>query len=105
MLHSLHCVDTLRKAADMEYYADKIALPAEFHRLHVDHCVDQLRQAIMCHGDLTPVSLASVELKTRGGGKIRALLGETEREHTCRDFAALRDWVTNHGRKMGTLGI
>lgn len=57
VLHSLHCLNSIRKHLDMEYYAGSITLPPEYRRIHIDHCVDHLRQALLCHGDLTPVTI------------------------------------------------
>ncbi|KAK0273527.1 hypothetical protein LTR35_012277 [Friedmanniomyces endolithicus] len=88
MLHSLHCIHTLYKHFNPAYYGDTLAQP--FERLHIDHCLDQLRQAVLCHGDMTPVTLRPVR---NAQGEQWALLGETEREHTCRDGEALgRKW-------------
>ncbi|KAK1064953.1 hypothetical protein LTR33_011943 [Friedmanniomyces endolithicus] len=88
MLHSLHCIHTLYKHFNPEYYGD--TMTQDFERLHIDHSLDQLRQAVLCHGDMTPVTLRPVR-NTRG--EQWALLGETERAHMCRDGEKLgREW-------------
>jgi len=88
MLHSLHCIHTLYKHFNRDYYGD--TMTRDFERLHIDHCLDQLRQAVLCHGDMTPVTLRPVR---NAKGEQWALLGETEREHVCRDGEALgREW-------------
>ncbi|KAK0924025.1 hypothetical protein LTR91_011512 [Friedmanniomyces endolithicus] len=88
MLHSLHCIHTLYKHFNPAYYGDTLSQP--FERLHIDHCLDQLRQAVLCHGDMTPVTLRPVR---DARGEQWALLGETKRKHTCRDGEALgRKW-------------
>ncbi|TKA78085.1 hypothetical protein B0A55_03276 [Friedmanniomyces simplex] len=87
MLHSLHCLNGLRKHLRLDYYgASMPTLPTEYERMHIDHCLEQLRQAVLCHGDMTPVTLRPVRNER---GHVWALLGETEREHTCRDGEAL----------------
>ncbi|KAK9775190.1 putative DUF3328 domain-containing protein [Seiridium cardinale] len=53
VFHQLHCLDSLRRAVYPDYYPHE-GSPRTW-QLHVDHCVDYLRQAIMCHGDTTPV--------------------------------------------------
>ncbi|KAK1817536.1 hypothetical protein LTR12_008061 [Friedmanniomyces endolithicus] len=88
MLHSLHCIHTLYKHFNPDYYGD--TMTQDFERLHIDHCLDQLRQAVLCHGDMTPVTLRPVR---NAKGEQWALLGETERKHRCRDGEALgREW-------------
>lgn len=61
-------------------YAD---LPADFAQTHIDHCVEQLRQAILCHGDLTPLTLTPIWNRN---SRILLKLGQTEYLHTCRDW-------------------
>lgn len=99
MLHTLHCVNAIRQHIDFEYYRDHMWLPPQYQRMHIDHCIDQLRQAALCHGDMTPVTLKAVWLdKSRW-----AILGQTERLHTCRDGEALRRWVVNRGDEHGKI--
>ncbi|KAF2770278.1 hypothetical protein EJ03DRAFT_78186 [Teratosphaeria nubilosa] len=91
MLHSLHCLNGLRKHFDYDYYAERKMLMAgdQAERMHVEHCIEQLRQAVLCHGDVTPVTLKPVYSDDR----LVALLGQTEREHTCRDGEAIvEEW-------------
>ncbi|KAK3111430.1 hypothetical protein LTR53_013339 [Teratosphaeriaceae sp. CCFEE 6253] len=96
MLHSLHCINGLRKHLDMDYYnASMPDLPKVYVRMHIDHCLEQLRQAVLCHGDMTPVTLKPM---ANEDGKVWALLGETEREHTCRNGEELaRAWIERAG--------
>lgn len=101
VLHSLHCLNALRKHLDIEYYAKSMSLPPEYRRMHIDHCVDHLRQALLCHGDLTPVTMKPVVANTSLPGQIVFYLGQTEREHTCRSTEAIRDWVTARGKRTG----
>jgi len=58
-MHSLHCINAIRKALYPEYYSvhDKHPLAEALQSIHIDHCLDQLRQTIQCAGDLTPVPL------------------------------------------------
>ena len=100
MMHSLHCVNAVRKHLDLEYYKDLIDLPVQYRRMHIEHCIDQLRQAVMCHGDTTPVTLKPIWLDRPSIG----LLGETERTHTCRNSKMLRDWVTDRGTNGLSIG-
>ena len=83
MFHSLHCLDSLRRAINHRTKMQYEALQANFTQLHLGHCVEQLRQAILCHGDLTPVTLTPVFQHER---KILNLVGQTEYPHTCRDW-------------------
>ncbi|KAJ4376625.1 hypothetical protein N0V86_006739 [Didymella sp. IMI 355093] len=98
VLHSLHCLNAMRKHLDSTYYAASMDLPEEYRRMHMDHCIDQLRQSIMCHADLTPVTLKPVwEGGEEGPKKTVFYLGQTEREHTCRRWEDVRAWVDERG--------
>ena len=99
MLHTLHCVNALRKHLDLDYYRNRMTM---FPRMHVDHCVDQLRQAALCHGDLTPVTLKPVKA---ADGEVHILLGETERMHTCRNGEELADAWRRRGDVTGRFNI
>lgn len=98
MLHSLHCINGLRKHLDMDYYKDSMDIPAEYRRMHIDHCIEQLRQAVMCHADMTPVTLKPVR---NSEGRVWALLGETERMHTCRNGEELARVWQEEGLRRG----
>lgn len=63
----------------------------------LDHCVDQIRQAILCAGDLTPVTLQPI---LTGASRI-LILGQAERLHTCRNGMAVRDWFEERGDRLG----
>lgn len=103
MLHSLHCVDSLRKALTPAYYAldEMFLLPGETRWLHLAHCIEQLRQAVLCHGDTTPVTLKPVVTELEGGRKLLTMLGETERKHTCRDSEGMIGWVKQRAAERG----
>lgn len=101
VLHSLHCLNAVRKHLDLEYYADSMTLPPEYRRIHIDHCINHLRQAILCHGDLTPVTMKPVTANTSLPYPVTFYLGRTECEHTCRSTEALRNWVTARRQRTG----
>ncbi|KAJ5115619.1 hypothetical protein N7448_011386 [Penicillium atrosanguineum] len=103
VLHSLHCLNAIRKHLDRDYYAGSMTIPPEYRRLHVDHCVDHLRQALLCHGDLTPVTMKPVVANTSLPYPVTFYLGQTEREHTCRSAEAIRNWVTERGQRTGII--
>lgn len=104
MVHNLHCLNTIRKQFDPDYYETHLdAAMKHSHRMkmrmHVEHCIDQIRQAILCHADLTPVTLRPVDMDDPSAD----LVGETERLHTCRDWRAVRKWLTERGEENGFL--
>lgn len=94
MFHSLHCLDSLRRMTGNRTMKSYERLQSNYLQLHVDHCVEQLRQAILCHGDLTPVTLTPVLNSQRG---VLQLLGQTEYFHTCRDWKAVKEAVSRRG--------
>ncbi|RWA07720.1 hypothetical protein EKO27_g7384 [Xylaria grammica] len=98
VFHQLHCLDSLRRALYPDYYPHK-ASPRTW-RLHTDHCVDYLRQAIMCHGDTTPVNQKWYPQAHRFGPDFATV-------HVCKPFDEIVEWSqlrTPEGRK-GTRGI
>jgi len=99
VMHSLHCLNAIRKALYPEYYAthDMRVLPEELRQLHTEHCFEQVRQNLQCAGDLTPLLL-----KSYGETGHRFFIG-TPGEHTCRDWDQFRNWYTERGEKKGYL--
>ncbi|KIW98973.1 uncharacterized protein Z519_00636 [Cladophialophora bantiana CBS 173.52] len=84
ILHTLHCVNTLRQHLDLDYYMKQdIHHPSQIHNYH---CIDQIRQYLMCNGDLTPVPTRWHE----GRGSIYV---ESNMLHTCRNFDSILGWV------------
>ncbi|KAG9230284.1 hypothetical protein BJ875DRAFT_161456 [Amylocarpus encephaloides] len=98
-MHSLHCLNAVRKGLYPQYYKNhNKANASEFEQLlHIDHCIEQLRQVIQCGGDLTPVSL-----RQYGKEGQKSLIG-TPQIHTCRDWAAFREWYLDKGTEWGNL--
>ncbi|KAF7591896.1 hypothetical protein BBP40_000943 [Aspergillus hancockii] len=106
MLHSLHCLNAIRKLLDKEYYAHDLEamhrfaqntshLPSDWHRIHIDHCLDQVRQSIMCHGDLTPAPLFSWK-----GVPLALAVGQS---HTCRKWGPIREWMDSRNKEHAPL--
>ncbi|KAE9403033.1 hypothetical protein BT96DRAFT_879063 [Gymnopus androsaceus JB14] len=91
VFHTLHCLNTLRKALHPEYYnftateLDKLL----FRPKHMDHCIDTIRQSLMCSGDVTPLVWAWDEEKNK-------TLGRTDIVHECRDFSKIQQWAEVH---------
>ncbi|KUJ19169.1 uncharacterized protein LY89DRAFT_564048, partial [Mollisia scopiformis] len=89
-MHSLHCLNSIRKAMNHEYYIehDKHKLAPGLQQIHVDHCLEQLRQSIQCAGDLSPVPL-----RPYGEAPHVNLVGTTQ-VYTCRNWNAFRQFYT-----------
>ncbi|KAL8994707.1 MAG: hypothetical protein Q9169_005392 [Polycauliona sp. 2 TL-2023] len=82
MFHTLHCLDHIRKSLYPKYYHQ-----TSLHgKIHNGHCMDHIRQQIMCQSDLTP--LPSQYFESRDTNYL-----DSDREHTCRDFSAIREWT------------
>ncbi|KAF2763786.1 hypothetical protein EJ03DRAFT_53847 [Teratosphaeria nubilosa] len=95
VLHTLHCVNMLRKTIYVDYYPH-YTMGKPFQQYHVDHCIDILRQAVQCQGDLTPIPVRWFESAGR-----RFI--DSDQTHKCRDFSVIRDWVTS--RYNGSLAV
>ncbi|WQF84154.1 Putative mycotoxin biosynthesis protein UstYa [Colletotrichum destructivum] len=83
VVHSLHCLNQLRKVLYREYYFPN--RPNEFFYTHMNHCIDHLRQALQCHADLTPLNYKWSEEHDRA-------LPTWSSKHTCRDFDKMLRW-------------
>ncbi|EAA30500.3 hypothetical protein GE21DRAFT_10623 [Neurospora crassa] len=93
VMHTLHCLDHIRKA----FYPDHYPVDSDIHgTLHRDHCLDHLRQTVLCNADLTPIP--SRYYKALGQNYI-----DSDRPHTCRDFGRIREWVSE--RFNGSLKV
>ena len=70
VLHSLHCLNAVRKRIAKTLYAllnstveergdssTSVTFPPGWEIAHLEHCMDRILQALMCHGDLTPSPL------------------------------------------------
>ncbi|KAF2481517.1 hypothetical protein BDY17DRAFT_301470 [Neohortaea acidophila] len=90
VLHTLHCLNIIRKEVYSDYYRARPyhGLTAELQLYHVDHCIDIIRQGIQCSSDLTPVPVTRFDPIT-GQQSV-----DSEHTHTCRDFSAIREWMT-----------
>jgi hypothetical protein len=87
VLHSLHCVDKLRRTLDGYLYQ----LPEQIDEtpqniFHIEHCLDFLRQLVQCSSDLTPIPL----VYSKGAG---FPIPDFEQVHTCRSFDSIRKWA------------
>ncbi|KAL6903859.1 hypothetical protein GGI43DRAFT_381569 [Trichoderma evansii] len=83
--HQIHCLNMLRKGLRPDYYT--VRDPEPIYSTHLNHCLDYLRQSIMCNIDLTPLPIYWDERQNRP-------MADMEVEHTCRDFQAVKNWVT-----------
>lgn len=97
VMHSLHCLNTLRKALSPEYYGGGQHFAHTRLSLHLEHCFEQVRQSIQCAGDLTPVVLRPL------GEDSQITVVGTPMAHTCRSWDALRTWYTQRGSVHGSL--
>ncbi|EMD84885.1 hypothetical protein COCC4DRAFT_209516 [Bipolaris maydis ATCC 48331] len=84
VIHSLHCVNQLRKAVYADHYFPE-SRRSEFFFVHMNHCIEHIRQAIQCHSDLTPLVYEWDDEKKSGSPIWTS-------EHTCRDFDQLLAW-------------
>jgi len=92
VLHSLHCLNALRKALDADYYGAE--LRDSETRIHNDHCIDYLRQTLQCSADITPAPVMYYpSADTR--------ISNFEQVHTCRNFERLLEWVSEKGTEVG----
>ncbi|KAK3690281.1 hypothetical protein B0T22DRAFT_379654, partial [Podospora appendiculata] len=94
LFHQLHCVKWLRDQFWELYSAIGTVNPRlsdiPQRSNHTDHCIDYLRQAIMCHGDLTPITFEWIP-------EISGYIAHHSTEHQCRDFESIFEWAERRG--------
>ncbi|KAI1764013.1 hypothetical protein GGR53DRAFT_495235 [Hypoxylon sp. FL1150] len=102
--HQLHCLNLLRRYSYFNYNYTSEAeheilskSPAYYQQLHVDHCVEYLRYRLMCTADVGIVPFV-------WGGKSGRLTADMDREHTCRDYEAVRKFVKENSIPRPTHG-
>jgi hypothetical protein len=61
---------------------------------NIGHCIDYLRQVLMCHGDLTPITLDLVPHRYQPNFNIK---------HTCRNFGKIYEFAAK--RNISGIGI
>lgn len=107
VFHQLHCLDYLRHAS---YSRDGNHHPEESDwskSKHLDHCSDYLRQVLMCHGDMTPITLNRIKQSTErdlqeGEGEMKKENKELPTppfrpdfaiKHTCRNWDLIYEFA------------
>lgn len=84
VFHQLHCLNVLRlqvyQPGGLESLEEQARAKKE---IHVNHCVDYLRQVLMCHGDMTPITIQTKE------DHWPPYEARFDIRHTCRDFERL----------------
>ncbi|GKZ63334.1 hypothetical protein AnigIFM49718_011407 [Aspergillus niger] len=96
--HQLECLNLVRQYTyfqsgdyPQDLIPEELLKRPERNREYVDHCIETLRQAIMCHGDATPM-LVTKERDERSGWR-----ADLQTRHVCRNFPKLQEWVKSHG--------
>ncbi|CAG8955465.1 hypothetical protein HYFRA_00010332 [Hymenoscyphus fraxineus] len=86
-IHELHCLKRLYQFMYPAYYFVNIsAQEAEDNRMHNGHCIDILRQSIMCHADISPVTM-------RWGSAQPIPLGNFSSPHECTNWDGIESWA------------
>ncbi|KAK2747201.1 hypothetical protein FQN55_005196 [Onygenales sp. PD_40] len=89
VMHQIHCLNLLRKAAFATYpgYEPSGMDEPDSKKwwIHASHCVDMLLQNIKCNANTDLITLAWV-------GRTRKLWPNFNVRHKCRDFEAISKW-------------
>ena len=103
VLYSLYCLNAIRKYLNLDYYVKSMTLLSEYCQMYFGHCVDHLRQALLCCGDLMLVTLKPVLANISLPYPVMFYLGQTEREHICRNSEVIKNWVSRRGQRIGRI--
>jgi hypothetical protein len=84
VFHQLHCLNYLRHRV-YETPDDKYNLleTNQSRTKHLSHCIDYLRQVLMCHGDLTPITLYPEATRNP------PYMPDFAIKHTCRNWDSI----------------
>ncbi|PVH73089.1 hypothetical protein DL98DRAFT_368816, partial [Cadophora sp. DSE1049] len=85
MFHQLHCLHYIRQKLYGVAPPEKTKHGDKAHIGKTEHCVDYLRQVLMCHGDLTPITLTWSD-------KMNWVKPNFSIQHTCRNFQSIWDF-------------
>ncbi|KAH8810660.1 hypothetical protein F5884DRAFT_897231 [Xylogone sp. PMI_703] len=84
VFHQLHCLNYIRKAAYGVYQDIESRHSRE---MHLTHCVDYLRQVLMCHSDLSLITLR------RDDDRLPPVMPDFRIRHTCRNFESVWEFA------------
>ena len=82
------------ESAHLGMLASSLIRPIKCHSTKnwlIVHCIDYLRQVLMCHGDLTPITLA-YDIKEN------FVKPDFRIKHTCRDFESIWNFAAKGNR-------
>ncbi|KAF3384622.1 hypothetical protein F1880_002188 [Penicillium rolfsii] len=87
VMHQIHCLNLLRKAAFEEYpgYEPDLDVKDRMWWIHLGHCTDILLQNLQCNANTEVLTLDWVDDR-------QAPWPDFSVNRKCRDFNALRDW-------------
>ncbi|KAF5856322.1 hypothetical protein ETB97_007530 [Aspergillus alliaceus] len=91
VMHQIHCLNLLRKAAFAEYpgYEPELSHKGKMWWIHLGHCTDILLQNLQCNANTEVLTLAWVEDRDIPWPDFSV-------NRKCRDFNALVDWQRNN---------
>ncbi|KAJ5951160.1 uncharacterized protein N7479_009573 [Penicillium vulpinum] len=86
VVHELHCIKRLRQYIHSDYYFANIsAEDRRLNDLHTDHCLEILRQSVMCHADISMITMT-----WESTSKYPA--ADFQNEHECKNWDTLYEW-------------
>ncbi|KAK7687809.1 hypothetical protein QCA50_009028 [Cerrena zonata] len=95
VFHSLHCLNTMRKALRADYYTDPatgiiVGFDSEEKlQEHISHCIDDLRRSLQCGSDVSAIVWHNVPGKKSPQPSMDIV-------HSCRNFDKIADWAKKH---------
>lgn len=108
VFHQIHCLNTLRKATNWEYYYGDHK-PTPKYLMHQKHCIRMLLQSLMCSADVDMITfewmeghdtrVEDIEVKKEDGTVHKrinqaAIPAANFNVHKmCRNFSAILDWA------------
>lgn len=99
VIHKLHCLNRLRKAAHFEYYFGDVfpdGNVTELHHLHINHCLTVLRQSLMCD--------ANTDFSTYFWYEgFETPMGDFKIDRKCGDFDGVTSWARQHRTDQATV--
>ncbi|WPA99419.1 uncharacterized protein RHO25_004036 [Cercospora beticola] len=103
VLHSLHCVNELRKHLFDKNRCDQNQTEHQeaVDEYHIVHCLEMMRQNIECKSDLSLVPAMWWPSLKNGTGSSFIF---SEQTHTCRNFEKVRQWASGRYARTKRMG-
>ncbi|KAK8057510.1 hypothetical protein PG996_011447 [Apiospora saccharicola] len=99
VVHELHCIKRLRQYWFKDYYFPNITdEERRLNWLHNDHCLEILRQSVMCHADVSMITMTWEPTSVFPAADFQNV-------HECTNWDKLYEWQKERSRDLMAPGV